>query len=278
MIHDQPAVNATRVLAGLLESRTGQQIAPSRYWRIQTALAPVLKDAGIPDLEAMVAVLLDGENEHLLQKSLEAMLNNESFFFRDVATFSAIRGQVLPHLRELRKARRAIRIWCAGCSTGQEPLSLAMMIRDDAAVWQGWNVEIVGTDISETALAKARSGRFSQFEIQRGLSVDLMLKHFEQDGEEWIVNPDIHRLVTFKQENILRPGSVSGPFDLVLCRNVLMYFAPETRHIAYSRIARSIAPDGLLVLGSAETVIGQTEIFETNPAIRGTYLPVLQAS
>jgi len=271
MIHDQPATNATRVLAGVLEARTGQQIAPSRYWRIQTALAPVLKQHGIPDLDALVAVLMDPENDRMQQDAIEAMLNNESFFFRDTAMFAGLRNQVLPALRELRAARKTLRIWSAGVSTGQEAYSLAMLIDSDAEDWTGWTIEIVGTDISDTVLRRAREGRYSQFEIQRGLSVEHMLRYFNQVGEHWVIDPKLQKMVRFRQDNLLRPQSDYGQFDLILCRNVIMYFGPETRHVAYSRINRALADDGLLMLGSAETVIGQTDLFTSSRELRGMY-------
>jgi len=271
MIHAQPAADATRILAGLLETRTGQQIAPSRYWRIQTALAPLLKQHAIPDLDALVAVLSDAENEKLLQESLELMLNNESFFFRDIALFATLRTEALPLLRSRRAARKSLRIWCAGSSTGQEAYSVAMLIDSDRDQWEGWNIEIVGTDISAPVIARARSGRYSQFEIQRGLSVDYMLRYFTQDGDEWVIDPRLQQMVRFQQENLLKPRMDAARFDLILCRNVLMYFAPETRAIAYSKLERSLEDDGLLMLGAAETVMDQTELFSGTRELRGIY-------
>jgi chemotaxis protein methyltransferase CheR len=271
MMHAQPAADATRILAGLLENRTGQQIAPSRYWRIQTALAPLLKQHGIPDLDALVAVLSDPENERLLQESLELMLNNESFFFRDIALFATLRSEALPALRQRRAGSKTLRIWCAGTSTGQEAYSVAMLIDSDRELWADWKVEIIGTDISATVIAKARSGRYSQFEIQRGLSVDYMLRYFTQDGDDWIIDPRLQQMVQFQQENILRPRTDLGRFDLILCRNVLMYFAPETRAIAYAKLERSLEDHGLLMLGAAETVMDQTQLFSGTREMRGLY-------
>ncbi len=271
MIHAQPSTDATRILAGLLETRTGQQIAPSRYWRIQSALAPLLKQHAIPDLEALVAVLSDAENEKLLQESLELMLNNESFFFRDIALFATLRTEAFPALRDRRAHRRSLRIWCAGTSTGQEAYSVAMLIDNERELWDGWNIEIVGTDISAAVIARARSGRYSQFEIQRGLSVDYMLRYFSQDGDEWVIDPRLQQMVRFQEENILKPRSDLGRFDIILCRNVLMYFAPETRAIAYSKLERSLEDDGLLMLGAAETVMDQTELFSGTREMRGLY-------
>jgi chemotaxis protein methyltransferase CheR len=271
MIHSQPAASATRILAGLLESRTGQQIAPSRYWRIQTALAPVLKRCAIPDLDALVAVLSDPDNEALLQESLDAMLNNESFFFRDTALFASLRTDALPVLRERRAHKKAVRIWCAGTSTGQEAYSIAMLFDSDREKWQDWKIEIVGTDISTSVIARAKAGRYSQFEIQRGLSVEYMLRYFAQEGEDWVVDPRLKQMVHFQEDNLLKPRGDLGRFDIILCRNVLMYFAPETRHIAYSKIERALEDDGMLMLGAAETVLGHTDLFSATREMRGLY-------
>ncbi|GGB57179.1 CheR family methyltransferase [Blastomonas aquatica] len=271
MIHSQPAASATRILAGLLEARTGQQIAPSRYWRIQTALAPILKTQGIPDLDALVAVLSDPENEKLLQESLDAMLNNESFFFRDTAMFAGLRAEAFPVLRERRAQRKALRVWCAGSSTGQEAYSVAMLFDSERDKWLDWKIEIVGTDISPSVIARAKTGRYSQFEIQRGLSVDFMLRYFAQVGEDWVVDPRLQAMVHFQEDNLLKPRADLGQFDIILCRNVLMYFAPETRHIAYSKLERSLANDGMLMLGAAETVMGHTDLFSATREMRGLY-------
>lgn len=271
MIHSPPAASATRILAGWLEERTGQQIAPSRYWRIQTALAPMLKRDGIPDLDALVAVLADPDNHQLLQESLEAMLNNESFFFRDTGMFAALKTDALPALRERREDKRRLRIWCAGTSTGQEAYSVAMAIDSERAKWEGWTIEIVGTDISQTALQRARLGRYSQFEIQRGLSVDHMLRYFSQEGSDWVIDPGVQSMVRFQEDNLLKPRAELGRFDLILCRNVLMYFAPETRHHAYARLERSLEDDGMLMLGAAETVMGHTDLFSATREMRGVF-------
>ncbi|WP_017672398.1 protein-glutamate O-methyltransferase CheR [Blastomonas sp. AAP53] len=271
MIHSPPAASATRILAGLLEARTGQQIAPSRYWRIQTALAPLLKQHAIPDLDALVAVLSDPDNESLLQESLEAMLNNESFFFRDTALFASLRSEAFPTLRERRSQQKTLRIWCAGTSTGQEAYSVAMLFHSERDKWTDWTIEIVGTDISATVIERAKAGRYSQFEIQRGLSVDYMLRYFSQDGEDWVIDPALQKMVRFQQENILKPRTDLGKFDVILCRNVLMYFGPETRSIAYAKLERSLEDDGLLMLGAAESVLSQTDLFSATREMRGLF-------
>ena len=271
MSEDMHNNGASQILAGLLQARTGQIIAPNRQYRIETALKPVLQAFCIPDMDTLVAALLGADNEDLVQSAVEAMLNNESYFFRDQAMFGILHDKVLPVLKERRTAKRSLRIWCAGCSTGQEIYSLAMQLSDERTQWAGWNIELLGTDISESVLEKARSGRFTQFEIQRGLSVTHMLRYFRQDGEDWVIKPEIRAMIDFRSDNIVRPARQAGEFDLILCRNVLLYFSPETRHMAFSRIGRSLAPDGYLMLGAAETVIGQTTSFVASDSIRGVY-------
>lgn len=262
---------AHRLLSGLLQARTGQIISNSRLWRVDMVLKPVMERFAIPDLDSLVAVIMAAQSDELQQAVIEAMLNNESYFFRDTAMFETLRHDVLPHLRGLNAASRQLRIWSAGCSSGQEAYSLAMMILDDPAAWHGWNVRITGTDISQRMIDQAIRGAYSPFEIQRGLSTRQMLRHFDQQGDKWVASEDLRRMVTFRQDNLLRPLLGSVPFDLVLCRNVIMYFSPEIRHIAYGRLHRATAPHGLLMLGAAETVIGHTESFVASRTFRGLY-------
>jgi chemotaxis protein methyltransferase CheR len=205
----------------------------------------------------------------LTSEVVEALLNNETFFFRDAQAFDLIRNGALDALREARSASRRITIWCAGCSTGQEAYSLAMIFADARAKWDGWHIDITATDVSEAAINKARGGYYSQFEIQRGLPVSSMLKWFDQVGEEWRVKRELARHLRFRRHNILM--AQTGRFDLILCRNVLLYFSPERRREAFDRMAASLQPDGYLMLGAGETVIGATEAFASAPELRGLY-------
>lgn len=262
-------------LANLLEQRTGQQIAPSRTWRVDTVLKPLLKARGLGSLAALVDVMEARPDPALAGEVVEALLNNETFFFRDAAVFEQLRGNVLDELRAARANSRRLAIWCAGCSTGQEAYSLAMIFAGDPARWANWTIDITATDVSEAALVKGKAGFYSQFEIQRGLPVTAMLRWFDQVGQDWRVKRDLARLVRFRRHNLLM--AQTGRFDLVLCRNVLLYFSPERRREAFDRLAASIVPDGYLVLGAGETVIGQTEAFVPAPNARGLYRPAIQA-
>lgn len=260
---------ALRYLAGLLEQRTGQQIGPNRLWRVETVLKSLMRERGIANLDALVDVLKAGRDMTLSADVVEALLNNETFFFRDAQAFDLVRNGALEALRQARASARRISIWCAGCSTGQEAYSLAMIFADAPAKWGGWTIDITATDVSEAAIQKARGGFYSQFEIQRGLPVSSMLKWFDQVGEDWRVRRELARYLRFRRHNLLM--AQTGRFDLVLCRNVLLYFSPERRREAFDRLSASLAPDGYLMLGAGETVIGQTEAFVSSPELRGLY-------
>ncbi|MEO1044628.1 MAG: protein-glutamate O-methyltransferase CheR [Pseudomonadota bacterium] len=268
---DNPPHPAAKVLASLLEARTGQVIAPNRFWRIETSLKPVLRQHNIPDLDALTAVLLGVESDSLVRDIVEAMLNNESSFFRDVALFALLQQQVLDHIAARNARERHLRIWCAGCSTGQEPYSLAILLDEVRHRWKGWTIEIVASDISHHAIARAEEALYTQFEIQRGLSAERMLRYFRQEGTSWRLQQNIRDMVSFRQENLLQRVPGQDAFDLLLCRNVLMYFSPEARHRAYARLASGVRDDGILVLGAAETVIGHDTAFRVSSQFRGCY-------
>ena len=261
------------VIADLLQSRTGQTLSESRRWRISTALSGLFREFGIENVDQL-ACMLERPGEHrLATRVVEALLNNETYFFRDHAYFATLANTVLPELAKRRSATRKLSIWSAGCSTGQEVLSLAMNFCEQPARWADWTIEILGTDISSKAIAQAKSGCFSQFEIQRGISVAQMLNFFSETPAGWQVNDRVLSLTRFEQRNILDAAPLPGQFDLVLCRNCLLYFDPETRRAAFDRLAGGIASDGYLMLGAGETVVGQTERFEPSSCGSAIYEP-----
>ena len=261
--------NSLRFLADLLEQRTGQQIGPNRLWRVETVLKSLMKARGIADLRGLTEAISTRREPGLADEAVEALLNNETFFFRDAQVFDQLRTTVLDGFREARAGGRRLSIWCAGCSTGQEAYSLAMLFAGSPARWEGWTIDITATDVSEAALAKAKLGYYTQFEIQRGLPVTSMLRWFEQVGPDWRVKRELARQIRFRRHNLLM--AQTSRFDLILCRNVLLYFSPERRREAFDRLADSLALDGLLMLGAGETVIGQTDAFVTSPTARGLY-------
>lgn len=251
-----------QIIADLLEARTGQHLTESRRWRVNSALAGIFRQHGISNVDQLVCLLADPQAGDLAQEVVEALLNNETYFFRDKPTFDQLPGEILPELAERRHTARRLSIWSAGCSTGQEVYSLAMLFAEQAERWQGWTIDIIGTDVSHRAIAAARGGIYSQFEVQRGLGVTQMLRHFEETPGGWQVRDEVRRMVRFQQHNLLsgqHPGRI--PFDLVLCRNVLLYFDRPTRTDAFARLSGAVMPDGFLMLGAGETVVGQTDRF-----------------
>jgi chemotaxis protein methyltransferase CheR len=270
IINRQPTAqtSAMVVLAGLLEARTGQQIAANRAWRIETALKPVLKLRGHLTLDQLVAELLDDQTGIIADMIVDALLNQESSFFRDSAVLDAVVEII--DVRQTSMGRKQ-RIWSAACSTGQEPLSLAMLFADRLDRTGKAEPEILATDVSEAAIVRARAARFSQFEIQRGLPVRQMIKWFEASGSDWVANPDLVRRINFRRHNLVGDPAPPGRFDVVLCRNVLFYLSPTLRKRVFDLLAEVIRPGGLLVLGAGETVTGQTGAYVPSAEYRGFY-------
>ena len=216
---------------------------------------------------------MKGGDEPLTAEVVEAMTTNETFFFRDKIPFDHLKETVLPALVQARAARRSVRIWCAASSTGQEPYSIAMCLKEAGAMLAGWRTEIVATDLSLAVLEKSRAGIFSQFEVQRGLPIQMLVKYFTQNGELWQLNAEIRSMVQHRQLNLLQDFSHLGTFDVIFCRNVLIYFDQDTKINIFERMAKVIEPDGMLMLGAAESVVGITDAFRPYPDKRGLYEP-----
>ncbi len=247
----------------------------SRRWRIETALQPLMRERGINSLDGLVAALVARSDERLAEAVVEALLNNETFFFRDRQAFELLLGPGLRRLEALRRRERRLSIWCAGCSTGQEAYSIAMHFAENKARWSGWTIDILGSDVSRSAVNQARSGVYSQFEVQRGLPVLQMMRWFEElPGAAWRIAADLRQMVRFEVGSLVGPPAPAERFDIILCRNVLLYFSPEMRRSAFTRLASAAAEDGALMLGAGETVIGQTDVFTSDPECRGLYIRV----
>jgi chemotaxis protein methyltransferase CheR len=259
-------------LCKLLRERSGLVLAGDKQYLVESRLLPLARKAGLASLAELVAKLKGGA-DRLVVDVVEAMTTNESFFFRDKIPFDHFRDTIMPSLIAARARERRIRIWCAAASTGQEPYSLAMCLKDMKDRIVGWRIEIVGTDLSTGVLEKAKAGLYSQFEVQRGLPIQMLVKHFAQVGEMWQLAADIRAMVQYRPLNLLGEFSHLGTFDLVFCRNVLIYFDQETKIGVLDRIARIIAADGFLVLGAAETVVGLTDAFKPMSDRRGLYAP-----
>lgn len=267
----QVSDSSSRILAGLLEARTGQQLTMSRRWRIETALGALLRERGIPTLDELITILVMGREPSLATQVVEALLNNETYFFRDRAPFDLLARAALPKLAQRRAQAKRLTIWSAGCSTGQEAYSLAMLFAEDPVKWTGWTIDILGTDVSETVVRRAREGRYSQFEVQRGLGINQMIRWFEETDDGWRAVEPLRRTVRFQVQNLLELPPHPGTFDIILCRNVLLYLNQERRGLVFDRLADAMAPDGWLMLGAGETVIGQTRLFEADSEARGLY-------
>ena len=259
-----PDAGAVAVLTALLEARTGQHLTADRSWRVETALRPLLGAPGPETMDALVARLLDGSDAALATRVVDALLNQETSFFRDAGVLESAAHA----LAEMPPGARRPRVWSAACATGQEPLSLAMLFAESDAPMP----EIVATDVSAGAIARARAGSYTQFEVQRGLPIRRLMRWFDGGGERpWQVAPALLSAISYRRQNLVADPPPPGQFDLILCRNVLFYLAPRHRPAVLARLAEALAPGGLLLLGAGETVIGQTEALRPSPRCRGLY-------
>ena len=259
------------LVSALLKERSGLSLTPDKVYLLESRLGPVARRHALAGLPELIDRLRRQKPEPLARDVVEAMTTNESFFFRDVKPFEAFRTAMLPRLREARVGTRTLRIWSAACSHGQEAYSLAMLLEEHRAQLEGWRIEIVATDIAEQVMARAREGLYSQFEVQRGLPIRMLTKHFAKEGDSWRLSPTIRGMVSFRRFNLLDDPRPLGRFDVVFCRNVLIYFDPPTKARVLAGIARQLAPDGFLVLGAAETVLGVSDALRPWPAEHGVY-------
>jgi len=264
-------------LCKLLKDQSGLALAGDKQYLVESRLLPLARKSGIASLAELVAKLKAG-GDRLAVEVVHAMTTNESFFFRDKIPFDHFRDTIMPALLKARAAEGRIRIWCAAASTGQEPYSLAICLKEMKEKIADWRIEIVGTDLSTAVLDKAKDGLYTQFEVQRGLPIQLLVKYFAQVGEMWHIAADIRAMVQYRPLNLLADFSYLGTFDLVFCRNVLIYFGQDTKVDVLGRLARVTAPHGYLVLGAAETVVGLTDAFKPVPDKRGLYAPAAPAS
>lgn len=258
-------------LAGIVRQRSGLVLTADKGYLLESRLSPVARKEGFNSVEDLVAAVRTRRDERLMWSITDAMTTNETFFFRDKTPFDLFRDQVMPSLLQKKGANGRVRIWCAAASTGQEPYSLAMVLADNAVKYGNMNVEIIGTDISERVLEKAQSGLYTQFEVQRGLPVTALVKYFEKKDDLWRLKSDITSKVKFKKANLLEDFRSLGQFDVVFCRNVLIYFDQPTKRKVLEQMAGCMGDDGYLFLGAAETVMGITDAFQTKADARGLY-------
>ena len=259
-------------LRKLLKERSGLDLSSDKEYLVESRLIPLARRVGLAGIAELVARIRVG-SDPLTSEVVEAMTTNETFFFRDKIPFDHLRETIVPALLQTRANRRALRIWCAASSTGQEPYSIAMVLKEMGAALSGWRTEIVATDLSLGVLEKSRAGLFSQFEVQRGLPIQMLVKYFTQQGELWQLNADIRAMVQHRQLNLLQDFSHLGTFDVIFCRNVLIYFDQDTKVGIFDRLAKMLEADGVLALGAAESVVGISDAFKPYPERRGLYRP-----
>ncbi len=259
-------------LAALLKARSGLALTPDKGYLIESRLGSVARKEGLPDVAALASRLRMGGQDRLVKIVVDAMTTNETFFFRDKTPFDLFEKSILPALQASRAGAKRLRVWCAASSTGQEPYSLAMIWKSKEAQLPGWSIEIIGTDICDDVIAKAREGLYTQFEVQRGLPIQMLMKHFAKEGDQWRLSREIRSMVQFRNLNLLEGFAALGTFDVVFCRNVLIYFDRETKAQVMKRIHERLASDGFLLLGAAETTVGITDIFQPASDARGLYV------
>lgn len=265
---------AMRVLADLLESRTGQKLSEARRWRIETSLKPVLKAHRLSSLDSLAAAILADAGGALAQAAVDALLNNETCFFRDAQLFRMVADDLFPALMAADgrgRRERTLHLWCAGCSTGQEAYSLAMLFRTHQDRWPDWRLRITATDISAEAIGRARQGLFSQNEVQRGLPINELLRWFEPSGDQWRIDPSLREMIDFRAANLFDERPPAHPYAAVFCRNVLLYFSGERKSRLLDILSRALDSGGYLLLGAGETVIGQRSQFVASHQFRGVY-------
>jgi len=258
-------------LREFLKRRSGLVLADEKQYLVESRLLPVARKNGLGSISELVAVLRKPGAPALEETVVEAMTTNESFFFRDKTPFEHFKETMIPHLLTARAAKRHVRIWCAAASTGQEPYSLAMILKEMAPKLAGWRFEIIATDLSNEVLSKAKSGLYTQFEVQRGMPVQMLVKYFTQQGDMWQIAPELRAMIQWRKLNLLESFSILGQFDIVFCRNVLIYFDLMAKVDVLTRAQRQMPEDGFLVLGAAETVIGLTDAFKPIADKRGLY-------
>lgn len=261
-------------LRDLLKRTSGLMITPEKVYLLQSRLLPIARRRGMQNLDQMVASLRMKPDKAVMDDIIEAMTTNETYFFRDDKAFKQLRENVLPALLKAREGSKKLRIWSAASSTGQEAYSMAMIFDELLAGKPGWSYEIVGTDISPAAVERAKKGEYSPFEVQRGLPIKLLMKYFTQTGQNWTVKDEMKKSISFRVFNLHDSFAPLGRFDLIVCRNVLIYFDDNDKRKVLAGMKEALSPDGYLFLGSSETILGLSTAFTIVPSFPGFYSTV----
>jgi chemotaxis protein methyltransferase CheR len=263
----------------MLMARSGLALSKEKRYLLESRLTPICRQLNLTSFNALFSALRKGAASQLESLVVEAMTTNETLFFRDRGPFDVFKQTLLPHLLKAKAGKGRLRIWCAAASSGQEPYSLAMILDEMASQLAGWRIDILATDLSEEIIQRAKKGLYSQFEVQRGLPIQMLLKHFTQVGEQWQISSKIKSMVEFRTLNLIRDFSALGEFDIIFCRNVLIYFDPKLKSDVLNRLAKSLCPvEGALFLGASETVLGLETSLSPHQSIRGLYSRRIAAS
>lgn len=246
----------------LVLSRSAIVLEPGKEYLVESRLLPLAKVHGFADLDSFVEAMAANSFNTMHRQAVEAMTTNETSFFRDHHPFEALRTHIIPELITRKAASKQLNIWCAAASTGQEPYSVAMLLREHFPVLTSWKLTFIATDLSTQVLAKARSGRYGQLEVNRGLPAPMLVKYFTKDGTEWVVKDELRNMIDYRELNLIENWPALPTFDLVMIRNVLIYFDVPTKKKILGNIRQRLAPHGYLMLGGAETTMGIDEQFE----------------
>ena len=261
-----------KLLSDLLKKRSGIALTEDKHYLLESRLLPIARSRELQDISQLCAKVRSQPSEELLSEITEAMTTNESSFFRDIKPYEQLRNIVFPMITKAVPAQKRLRIWSAACSTGQEPYTISMCIKEDAAKMPGWSFDIVATDLAKKVIDKAKLGIYSQFEAQRGLPIQMLIKYFTSlPDTSWQLKDDIRNMVDFKTKNLLEDYSALGKFDIIFCRNVLIYFDDDTKAQITQKMAKSLQPHGLLILGSTESIVDPTGLFTPFEEFRGAY-------
>ncbi|MFO0923698.1 MAG: CheR family methyltransferase [Pirellulales bacterium] len=250
-------------ISNLVRDKSAIVLEPGKTYLVESRLSPIAREHGLDSLNQLVDALRKPGSQVLTQKVVEAMTTNETSFFRDLHPFTALKTTILPSLIERRAKERVINIWSNACSSGQEPYTIAMVLKENFPQLDGWRVRLIGTDLSNQILSRAKQGVFNQTEVNRGLPMPLLLKYFVKEGITWKIKDEIRKMVEFRELNLVEPfPALMTSMDIVFLRNVLIYFSPETKRDILMKTRRALRDDGYLFLGGAETTMNLNVSFE----------------
>lgn len=260
------------VIRKLLLEHSAIVLEPNKQYLVEARLAPLVRQLELQSIAELIALVRSHSSNGLCRQVVEAMLTTETSFFRDHRPFESLRKVVIPDLIDRRRDERRLNVWCAASSSGQEPYSLALLFREHFPELEGWKLSLLASDLSRQMLGRAREGRFNRIEVNRGLPAALLVKYFEQHGTDWQIKPALRGMVDFQEINLAKPWPVLPRMDLVLIRNVMIYFDVETKKIILEKLVRLLKPDGYLLLGGAETTFNLNDSYRpVEPLKSGIY-------